>query len=455
MDTKTEATKPKLPKGIPYIIGNEAAERFSYYGMKGILVIYMTKYLSDLSGQPDFMSQPEAMQWYHSFGSAVYFFPIFGAIISDVFWNKYKTVITLSLVYCLGHLALAVLENRLGLAVGLTLIAIGSGGIKPCVATHMGDQFSEENKSLMSKAFSAFYFSVNFGSVFATAIIPITLAKYGPSVAFGIPGILMFLATLIFWRGRKHYRVIPPSGIKKYKEEITSREGLSAIGKLLVLYFFVAVFWSLFEQTGSAWVLQADRMDRNIDLTFGLFEAQWLKFELLPSQVHTVNPIFVMLLIPFFTYVVYPFVNRFFAFTPLRKITLGFIISASAYYLTGMIETWLDAGEVVSVWWQILGFLIITVGEVLVAITALEFSYTQAPNSMKSLIMSIKYLSVTMGNLIAVVVNTVIKADDGTMTITGTEYYMFFFYLMLATVVAFIVVSIFYKEKTYIQPNPA
>ena len=121
----------KMPRGIPYIIGNELAERFSFYGMKCILVVFMTKYLMDSDANLNPMSDGEATYWYHVFTSAVYYTPILGAIISDAFLGKYRTILILSAVYCLGHLTLAIDETRYGLALGLTLISVGAGGIKP------------------------------------------------------------------------------------------------------------------------------------------------------------------------------------------------------------------------------------------------------------------------------------------------------------------------------------
>jgi POT family proton-dependent oligopeptide transporter len=88
----------KFPKGIPYIIGNELAERFSYYGMRAILVVFMTKYLMDQGGFVNPMSDTEATAWYHYFSMANYFFPIIGAVVADVFWGKYKTIILIGSV---------------------------------------------------------------------------------------------------------------------------------------------------------------------------------------------------------------------------------------------------------------------------------------------------------------------------------------------------------------------
>ena len=152
--TSPRASK-NIPKGIPYIIGNELAERFSFYGMKCILVVFMTKYLMTSNG--DSMSNSDATYWYHLFTSVVYFTPILGAIISDVFLGKYRTILILSIVYCFGHLALAIDQTTWGLSIGLSLIAVGAGGIKSCVSAHVGDQFGKTNSYLLEKIFSWFY----------------------------------------------------------------------------------------------------------------------------------------------------------------------------------------------------------------------------------------------------------------------------------------------------------
>ena len=118
--------------------------------------------------------------------SAVYFTPLLGAIVADAFFGKYKTIVSLSVVYCLGHLALALDETRLGLAVGLTLIAIGAGGIKPCVSAHVGDQFGKSNGHLLTKIFGWFYFSINLGAFASQIMTPILLDRFGPHI-FGVP----------------------------------------------------------------------------------------------------------------------------------------------------------------------------------------------------------------------------------------------------------------------------
>ena len=230
--TSPRASK-SMPKGIPYIIGNELAERFSFYGMKCILMVFMTKHLMNSSGEYAAMDPNEATYWYHMFTSAVYYTPIFGAILSDAFFGKYRTILALSIVYCLGHFTLALDETRLGLMIGLTLISIGAGGIKPCVSAHVGDQFGKTNSYLLEKVFSWFYLSINLGAFISTMLTPILLATFGPKVAFGVPGVLMLLATIVFWMGRNVFIHVPPGGIKFLKETF-SKEGMTAILKLFL-----------------------------------------------------------------------------------------------------------------------------------------------------------------------------------------------------------------------------
>lgn len=428
-----------MPGGVPYIVGNEAAERFSFYGMKAILVVFMTQYLAGPGGASDLLSGPQALSRYHLFSSAVYFTPLLGALLSDVLLGKYRTIMLLSLVYCLGHLALALDATRLGLALGLGLIAVGAGGIKPCVSAHVGDQFGAGNTGLLTKAFGWFYFAINAGSFVSTLLTPWLLARYGPAWAFGVPGVLMALATVIFWLGRRKFVHVPAGG-RRFLREALSREGLAAMGRLAVLYAFVAVFWSLYDQTGGAWVLQAESMDRRF---LGL---SWLS-----SQVQAVNPLLILLFIPLFSRVLYPALGRVVRLNPLRKIGAGLLLAALSFALSGWIEGRITAGETVSIAWQLLGYVLITAGEVLVSITCLEYSYTQAPRTMKSLLMAFYLLSISAGNLFVSLVNAFILNADGSSRLPGASYYYFFALLMLAVVAIFALVSRHFQERSYIQ----
>jgi len=387
-----------MPPGIPYIIGNEAAERFSFYGMRTILVVFMAQYLVYMDGSGGrALSGNQAVEYYHQFTSWVYFTPLLGALLADIFLGKYRTILWLSIIYCLGHAALACMgtygNSPWWLFSGLLLICIGSGGIKPCVSAHVGDQFGKRNSRLIPRIYNWFYFSINFGSFFSTLLTPWLLEKHGPHWAFGVPGVLMAIATFMFWLGRKRFVHIPPSGIGFFREAF-SRDGLVALGKLGPLFIFIAVFWSLYDQTGSSWVLQAQQMDLNF------LGVTWLE-----SQIQAVNPVLILLFIPLFTFVIYPLIDRVFPLTPLRKIGIGMLLMAASFGLTTLIQTWIDAGQRPSIGWQILAFVIITAAEIMVSIVGLEFAYTQAPKAMKSWIMSLFWLSVWGGNQFTAQVN--------------------------------------------------
>jgi POT family proton-dependent oligopeptide transporter len=432
-----------LPRGIPYIIGNEAAERFSYYGMRAVLFVFMTKHLMGDGAQLDPMTDAQATTWYALFGSAVYATPLLGALLADIWLGKYRTIVLLSVVYCLGHLALAVDDTRTGLAVGLGLIALGSGGIKPCVSAHVGDQFGHANAHRLRPVFSAFYFAINFGAFASTLLTPVLLDRFGPHVAFGLPGLLMLIATLVFYAGRYEFVHIPPGG-RAFARQLFARDGWSSLLRLAAIFVFIAMFWSLFEQTGSSWVAQAGRMDR-----------RFLGIDWLESQIQAINPILVMIFIPFFHFVVYPGVGRFVDPTPLRRIGAGFFIAVLAYLLSAQIEIWIAAGDTPNIAWQLLAYVILTWAEILISITALEFSYTQAPPALKSFVMALNLMSVSIGNLFTAGVNVFIQDESGHSTLAGEDYFLFFAAAMAITAVLFIPVALLYRERTWLQDGPS
>jgi POT family proton-dependent oligopeptide transporter len=323
-----------MPAGMPYILTNEASERFAFYGMTSILVIFMTRYLVSREGTLAVMGDEEAKTWFHLFNSAVYFLPFVGALISDIWLAKYRTVIYFSLVYCVGFAALSLDHTRLGLGVGLVLMAVGSGVIKPCVSANVGDQFGKTNQHLLSKFYGWFYFSINLGACISMFICPWLLDWYGPLIGFGLPAGLMIVATVAYRLGRRKFVHIPAAG-PDFVKETFSGEGLKAVGRLAILYLFIAMFWSLFYQSQSAWVLQAESMN-----------LKWLGFSWLPEQPQAINPFLIMVMIPLFSYVVYPVLNRVLPLTALRKIIIGLFVVAVSFIVSAWIEAQINGGEI-------------------------------------------------------------------------------------------------------------
>jgi POT family proton-dependent oligopeptide transporter len=506
---ETAETPATLPKQIPYIIGNEACERFSFYGMRNILVTFLTGSVL-LAYLPEAERQGMAKEVFHSFVIGVYFFPLLGGWLSDRFFGKYHTIFWLSLLYCVGHACLALFENnRTGFYTGLFLIALGSGGIKPLVSSFVGDQFTQSNKHLAKVVYDAFYWTINFGSFFASLLMPLLLKNYGPAIAFGVPGILMFIATVIFWAGRHKYVNVPPSppdphsfmnvvktalrgggngagvgggsvvaalgavsavallgswatsagwwpqtlgfvptfclalgavllfgGVGTAMQLERARgahpdaavDGVRAVLRILIVFAIVSPFWSLFDQKASTWVLQGKAM--------ALPHEQWWWPSWLvqdATQMQALNPLLVMLLIPFNNIVLYPLLTKLgFKVTALRRMGFGIAFSGLAWVAAGVIQLWIDGGDPVSLAWQIAPYALLTFGEVLVSATGLEFAYSQSPPSMKGVIMSFWMLSVTFGNVWVLLTNAAVRNEAVTAQIAATgmsenAFLMFFF----------------------------
>src|ERR1700685_1408327 len=482
----TETRDDTMPKGIPYIVANEFAERFCYYGNNAILSIYMTQFLR--------IGDADATTYHSLFKSAAYFSPLLGAIVSDVFWGKFKTILTFSISYCTGCAIVALVPGNVGLIVGLTLVALGTGGIKPCVSTNVGDQFTSKNQHLIERAFSYFYLSINAGSSISIYFCPIWLNAYGPRVAFGVPAAMMLLATVVFGLGRRKFVVVPPAmthganrgivlfllgllpvlgisawifnvvgpdyrtlaalitllallvlvvylslntGLKRalpaellnWMQEAFTGPALKQItGLALIYYIFIAMFWCLWDQSnGQTWTLQAtsDLMDKHLFGFLGGISAfsRLASYQMLPSQIQVVNGLFILAMVPIFTFGVYPLMAKFFTVTPLRKIGIGLFVISASYLIVASIENHIMHGETVSLWWQILAYVVLTAAEVLISITALEFSYKQAPLKVKSFIMAATYLlAVSIGNAFTAQVNGAMVKPLPTISVTtGAE----------------------------------
>ncbi|MGB4776281.1 MAG: POT family MFS transporter [Daejeonella sp.] len=474
MNTKVTANlqkKDKYPKSVPYIIGNEAAERFSFYGMRSILATFLVAQFFNPALNPSLqtMAEAQANETTHFFVSLAYTMPVVGALMADWFFGKYKVILYVSIVYCIGHLFLALFDTDLEyFRYGLILIAVGAGGIKSCVSANVGDQFDKSNQHLMSKVYGWFYFSINAGSVISTILIPWVYAEYGAKWAFGIPGILMAIATIIFFAGRKKYIKVVPSGINKdnfinislyalfnagkkqkgqslldvakLKFPPEKVEGIKAVWRVMAVFAFIPIFWAMWDQNLSEWVLQATKLDRHI-----------FNYELLPEQIQTVNPIFLLLFIPIFTYGVYPFFEkRGIRTTPLRRIGAGLVLTALSFVIIAFIQTSIDQGNHPSVWWQILAYVILSAGEVLVSITGLEYAYTQSPKSMKSTMTAIWLLTVALGNVFVALINGNISKGGFFAQLEGATYYWFFVGLITTFIIIYLFVSPRLKERSYI-----
>ncbi|XP_030568858.1 peptide transporter family 1 [Drosophila novamexicana] len=364
---EAEGQQKKLPypKSVFFIISNEFCERFNYYGMRTVLVLYLSRKLG--------YSDDTATVVFHIFTMFVYFLCVFGAIISDSWLGKFKTILYLSLVYICGSVLLTLgaigplnLPLETFTILGLALIALGSGGIKPCVSAFGGDQFKvPEQLKQITSFFSLFYFSINAGSLISTTVTPILREDVHCfddincyPLAFGVPAVLMIVSVVIFVLGRPLYKIKPPAGnmvvlvsstiwtalTTKCKEKKTNPrehwldyadkkydrqmiEDVKVLMRVLFLYLPLPIFWALFDQQGSRWTFQATRMDGDM--------GSW---DLKPDQLQVLNPLLILVFIPLYDVAFYPVLSLIGIRRPLQKLTMGGILAGIAFIISGIVE---------------------------------------------------------------------------------------------------------------------
>ncbi|XP_031768706.2 peptide transporter family 1-like [Galleria mellonella] len=363
--------KDKFPRVVIIIILAEFCERFSYSGMRAFLTLYLRSKLG--------YSDDGATETYHIFSTLVYLFPIIGGILADNYLGKFRTILYLMFVYAAGNILVAItaipqlaLPGRLCTLLGLFMITIGTGGIKPCVTAFGGDQFKfPEQEHHLAIYFSILYFNVGTGSLIAKTMSPILRSEvhcFGDkdcySLAFGAPSIVVLISIVIFVSAKSRYVMKKPEGnivldfikcISLGLKNVALRRNVNEKGghwldstrvqydqrfirdikktlSVLKLFTVTPIFWALLDQMGSRWTLQATKLD-------GRFGFLTIK----PDQMQVLNPIFVLTLIPITQKYIYPFLEkRNILKNPLHKLTLGGILAGLAFIVSGLVEIYIS-----------------------------------------------------------------------------------------------------------------
>jgi dipeptide/tripeptide permease len=359
-------TKSGFPVHIFLIILNEFCERFSYYGLRTVLIIYFTKFI--------LIEKDSATAYYHGFTVICYLSPVLGAIISDGYLGKFKTIVSISILYLIGEIILFLTSfkplgapNLVGPLIGLLIIGIGTGGIKPCVSAFGGDQFIGDQKKHLGSFFSVFYMSINIGSLIASLITPLlrsSVSCYGGDcypLSFGVPTALMFVAIIVFVVGKPLYYCKPVDRSQNVivkltkcifcalKTKITSSSpkkshwldyadhkydnqfisDAKSFAKVTFMFLPLPIFWALFDQQGSRWTLQATKMDTKLS------SDSWIEAD----QIQSVNSILVIGLIPVFNWIVYPLFDKCNLFKKqLQRMAAGMILGGVAFAATALVE---------------------------------------------------------------------------------------------------------------------
>ncbi|MEN6451346.1 MAG: MFS transporter [Thermoguttaceae bacterium] len=306
------------PLGFWFFFCGGCAERCSYYGMRAILLLYMIRILDFDDGK--------ASAIYSYFVAGCYLLPLVGGFIADRFLGNYKTIVYFSIPYVLGQgiLAVASLHNTPCLFLSLGLLALGSGIIKPNISTLMGltyDQRRPGQSTLRSDAFALFYASINIGSALSMICVPLIRNACGGDThayakAFLFPTVLMALSFVVFAAGKPFYATETIQRNKRRTPE-EKRERLAVLRRMLGLFLVVAVFWSIYEQSASTWVLfTRDYLHLKL---FGLtIEA---------DQLQTLNPVLILLMLPPITMMWHLLARLGWDLKPTSKMLIGFLVT--------------------------------------------------------------------------------------------------------------------------------
>jgi POT family proton-dependent oligopeptide transporter len=446
-----------VPTGHPpafwFIFWGEFAERCSYYGMRAILPLYLTSAL--------LIPDDRMTSIYSLFKSACYFLPLLGGFLADRYFGKYWTIVGFSVPYVLGHFILGI-ETTTALFIALALLAGGSGVIKPNISTLMGQTYDQKRpgqKALLTSAFLWFYFSINVGATFSLFGLPkmrdylrerhlapyelkevvtktedgkelktwsmlkegvrtevseqevkdltVQANRYAYPLAFQVPAWLMVGALGAFALGKRFYAV-EQVGRSQPSTPEEAAQRWQVLARLFGVFGLIVFFWVAYEQNDNLWTLFArDHIaEKVVDpdtgkvvetcvLRLGSWQAEYA-----PDGFQWINSFLIIVLVPLFGVmwrVIDPKGTRFPA---TRKIMMGFLWTAAAAGVMSVASFHAAGGQKVSAWWMVLGYFVLTIGEILLYATALELSYTAAPDNMKSFVTACFLVTNTLGNLI-------------------------------------------------------
>lgn len=458
----------KHPPGFWFIFWGELAERCSYYGMRAILALYMVEKLG--------FTQSQSGQAMAVFIGACYFFPLIGGWIADNLFGKYWTIVGFSVPYILGHLVLGI-ESITFCVIALSLLAMGTGVIKPNISTLMGmtyDQKRPGDEALRSDAFGIFYMAINIGAVLSQTAMPYIRTNYSYAVAFAFPAALMILAFLAFAAGKKHYaidkvdrtRVLPPEELHTKKligvlivimaiifgtitaASLTQSPYLTylgiagflvfavtmnkVLGKLGMIFVLVSFFWAIFDQSASTWIFFAKK-DFDLDV---------MGMRIEPDAIQAINGFLVIILVPTFAILWRVFASRGRVWRATDKMMLGFILTGSTMLVMGLAGFAAAEGVKVSILWQVGAYFLLTCAEICISVVGLELAFVAAPAHMKSVVTACWLLCVSVANLC---INAPITSLYDTMT--PAMYFMMLTAMMVpATLVFWVVARNFNKE---------
>ncbi len=381
--TSTNKTFLGHPKGLYVLFFTEMWERFSYYGMRSLLVYYMIKHLQ--------FTQEYSSSIYGLYTGFVYFTPLFGGIIADRWLGQRRTVIIGAVLMAMGHFFMA-FDSLF--YIGLLFLILGSGAFKPNTSTQVGALYTQGDPR-RDRAFSIFYMGVNLGAFFSPLVCGTLGQKIGYHWGFAAAGIGMVIALIVYLSGQKH--LAPDlimqrkaSNQPKQKKPMTHEDYLK-VGAIFGLMALNIIFWSVYEQQGNTLALWADaQTDRII-----------LGWEMPSSWFQSFNPLMIFILIPV--------LNIFWGWqskhkkepSSVTKMGIGCILVA-----IGFLILLIPAGELAvqpkaSLGWLAACIFVLTIGEIYISPIGLSLVSKLAPAKIVSMMMGVWFLSSFFGNYLS------------------------------------------------------
>lgn len=446
------------PKGLFYLFFAELWERFSFYGMRALLVLYMVNEL--------LFSDDVAFGIYAAYGALVYATPVIGGMLADKLLGYRRAIMLGAVLMALGHFALAI-EHPVFFYGALALLIVGNGFFKPNISTLVGTLY-KQGDARRDAGFTIFYMGINLGAFLAPLACGWLGAEFGWHYGFGAAGIGMVIGLIMFWSGSRSGvfgdRGLPPSpeavkarvaGVKRgdwvtiisflslpifaiflfngtlvlpglgettfdgsimnyvmnyfllpvitiiliynlVKVDKVERQRLFVV---ILLTFFITVFWSFFEQAGSSLTLFAER---NVNLTF-----------LNAAQTNAINPFFIIVFaLPFSALWVYLSKSRMNPFTPV-KFAMGIAQLGLGFLIFALSANYADADGKVSIWFLIFGYMFITTGELFVSPVGLSKVTELSPKKIVAFIMGIWFLSSSFAHYIAGIIAKLTSVSGG------------------------------------------
>ena len=397
------------PRGLTFLFSTEMWERFSYYGMRSLLVLYMTKYLllpehsGDVRGLLTVKSalegifgpldvQPLSSQIWGLYTGLVYFTPILGGLLADRVIGQRRTVIIGAILMAIGHFMMAV--EQLFLFALLALI-LGNGAFKPNISTQVGGLYPPGDHR-RDRAYSIFYVGINVGAFLAPLICGTLGEKVGWHYGFAAAGVGMCIGLSIYLYALP---LLPPDELHKARAAHVERKPLDrdqwrAIVALLVLFVPTTLFWATYEQMGNTTILWIDtNVDRSIDL-FG-----WT------AQIPTTwflafNPFMIFAFTPFVITLWKRQAGRRTEPSTITKMALGCFGVTAANLVKAFAAFHAGSGQ--ASWLWVLGSIaIITVGELYLSPVGLSLVTKVAPARILSMMMGVWLATSFTGGFLA------------------------------------------------------